>query len=422
VSPAQPPNCNPVAEQQLLGAILCENRALEKVRHLKPEQFSHPLHSRIFVACIRLVERGQKATPVTLAPFFQADPDLLDMGGAAYLARLASSAVATIEAANYGRTISDLASRREAVALLAEHLKALEHPDYDVTSDEMIARLMHDLQSVSARQVNVEIQTRREVMLGVVDDMRQTVQGDSTGLRKLDIAMGGAGLIPGRSYGVAARMKIGKTTILGTISFNLNERGIRHLYIAGEMSAKELEQRNMARALKIDALRFLRGGNDAELCAAAANYAVKARADGAHYLTAPGITFDGLKRAFARAVSRYKVRGVIFDYLQLTQGKPKGQSTAEFFDEVSQWIANYCREEGIWSIVACQLNQDDNVRGGESLKFGFDQIYKLRRLSEDSPLGWMEMIASRYTGYMSVGNEAEPALFMEDFGPYFREA
>ena len=57
------------AEQGLLGAILINNRAFEKVSDfLHSEHFSDPIHGRIFEACGKLIERGQIANPVTLKP------------------------------------------------------------------------------------------------------------------------------------------------------------------------------------------------------------------------------------------------------------------------------------------------------------------------------------------------------------------
>ena len=62
----QPPN-NTEAEMGLLGAILENNRAYEKVAEfLRPDHFFDPLHGRIFTAISMLVERGQQANPTTL--------------------------------------------------------------------------------------------------------------------------------------------------------------------------------------------------------------------------------------------------------------------------------------------------------------------------------------------------------------------
>ncbi len=55
------------AEQGLLGALLIDNRSLEKIGDfLKPLHFYAPAHQRIYQAIQILVDRGQTASPVTL--------------------------------------------------------------------------------------------------------------------------------------------------------------------------------------------------------------------------------------------------------------------------------------------------------------------------------------------------------------------
>ena len=54
------PPMNLEAEQALLGAILANNAAFEKVSDfLFPQHFADPVHARIFEACGKLIERGR---------------------------------------------------------------------------------------------------------------------------------------------------------------------------------------------------------------------------------------------------------------------------------------------------------------------------------------------------------------------------
>src|SRR3546814_1720387 len=72
----EPPH-NLEAEQALLGAILINNRAYERVSEfLLTEHFADPVNGRIFKACGRLIDRGQIATPVTLKGVFDQDEAL----------------------------------------------------------------------------------------------------------------------------------------------------------------------------------------------------------------------------------------------------------------------------------------------------------------------------------------------------------
>src|SRR5690348_2909532 len=77
-------------EQALLGSILVDNGALERVGSLlKPEHFYDPLHQRLFEVMSQSVERGGMViTPLTLNAAMKSDPGLMEVGGHAYLAGL----------------------------------------------------------------------------------------------------------------------------------------------------------------------------------------------------------------------------------------------------------------------------------------------------------------------------------------------
>ena len=111
----QPPH-NLEAEQALLGAILMNNLAYNRVSDfLKPEHFADGTHGRIYDAMARLIERNQIASPVTLKPYFEQDEGLTVLGGPVYLAKLATAA-AGIQA----RRIVERMMRDETVPAAAE--------------------------------------------------------------------------------------------------------------------------------------------------------------------------------------------------------------------------------------------------------------------------------------------------------------
>src|SRR5215472_12350209 len=118
LTPYRSPPANIEAEQALLGAMLVNNAAHARVAEfLVPEHFADPVHGRIYAAIGKLVERGQVANPVTLKNLFDQDGALAEVGGAAYLVRLAASVVTIINAEDYGRTIYDLHLRRQLITL-----------------------------------------------------------------------------------------------------------------------------------------------------------------------------------------------------------------------------------------------------------------------------------------------------------------
>src|SRR6202021_1605682 len=111
-----PPH-NLEAEQALLGAILINNDAFDRVSDfLRSEHFVEEIHRRIFEIAGSLIRAGKLATPVTLKTFL-GDHDIGGVTVPQYLARLASEATTIINAYDYGRGVYDLAMRRELISI-----------------------------------------------------------------------------------------------------------------------------------------------------------------------------------------------------------------------------------------------------------------------------------------------------------------
>ncbi|HEY8687162.1 MAG TPA: DnaB-like helicase N-terminal domain-containing protein, partial [Chloroflexota bacterium] len=79
------------AEQSVLGSLLIDTRAIERVASfLKPEDFFLPVNAEIYRAMLRLFERDRPTDIITLSDNLQGQGRLDDTGGAAYLASLAT--------------------------------------------------------------------------------------------------------------------------------------------------------------------------------------------------------------------------------------------------------------------------------------------------------------------------------------------
>src|SRR5262249_29787479 len=146
-------------EQALLAAILARNElwygAAEIVR---PEHFADALHGRIFAAVGKMLSTGSIANAVTLKPEFDADPALIDQGGAHYLARLSASVVTLHNTSDYAEAIRDLWMRRELMAQ-AEAIKE-SAASLDAPVDYLIAGAVRDLHGLSAEGRHHAEQTR----------------------------------------------------------------------------------------------------------------------------------------------------------------------------------------------------------------------------------------------------------------------
>jgi replicative DNA helicase len=115
LSARHPPN-NLQAEQALLGALLANNKAYERVcEFLKPEHFADPVHGVIYEAIQKRIEAGRVADTITLRAEFEHSGLLEEVGGAAYLVQLLAAMVGVINAGEYGRAIFDCFLRRNLI-------------------------------------------------------------------------------------------------------------------------------------------------------------------------------------------------------------------------------------------------------------------------------------------------------------------
>jgi hypothetical protein len=152
------------------------------------------------------------------------------------------------------------------------------------------------------------------------------------------------------------------------------------------------------------------------------------------YCDLPGGTLDDLRREVIQATMVDHVEGFILDNLQLIRGKPRGVSTSEHIDGIAQWCADVCKQRNLWCIILAQLNQEGGTRGSEGPLMSGDQVYRLDRpdhaiargaavpASTPENAAWLEMLATRYTRWLSVGTASAPAFMLnEKIGPYFEE-
>jgi replicative DNA helicase len=403
-------------EQALLGAILADNSHMHGIRALRAEHFFEPVHQRIFEAITTRTANGGVASPTLLRHNFDNDEALRDIGGGRYLGKLAAAAFHVFDPLDFEREIISLWRGRQLREVWQRGIGALEQGRIEEAAAEVNAATHKVLFEATASFFRTDFDIATEIL----DDLKAERTAYSTGLPALDVTMGG-GLYPGMAYGFAARKKCGKTILASTIACNLNLAGVRHLFICGEMSAKEVHQRTLARLADEFPSGFRTRHTDERFGNRIADAAMKSHRC-TLYLDAPGITFEHLRRACAAAVATKGIKGIILDYWQLVGGKEARQSTSEHLDLVAQWIADFCRKHQLWAVVMAQINQEGNTRGGEGIRLAFDQVYQIHRPEDRTlPHVWLEMLDTRYTAWSDVGSETLPAFLINGKGPYFEQ-
>src|SRR3984957_15422768 len=217
---------NVEAEQALLGAILINNDAFDRVSDfLQSEHFSHELHRRIYEIAGSLIRAGKLASPITIKTFLGEH----DLGGVTvqqYLSRLTAEATTIINAKDYGRTIHDLAQRRELIKIGEDVVNVAFDAPVDSSPREQIEEAERRLYQIAEGGRYDGGFARFSDALKIAVDMAAkayerdgNLSGIATGLVDLDRYMGG--LQASDLVIVAGRPGMGKTALATNIAFNI---------------------------------------------------------------------------------------------------------------------------------------------------------------------------------------------------------
>jgi replicative DNA helicase len=220
------PPSNLQAEQALLGALLANNRAYERVSEfLTAVHFADPIHGRIYQAIQRRIESGQLADAVTLKSEFEHSGVLEEVGGTAYLAQLLSSMVGIINAGEYGRAIHDTWLRRQLIDVgetIVNNAFGAEPELNGVGQIESAEQSLFELATDGGAGDGgfVSLETAlTEAIRTAETAFHQSghVTGLTTGLRDIDAKLGG--LHPSDLLILAGRPGMGKTALATKIAF-----------------------------------------------------------------------------------------------------------------------------------------------------------------------------------------------------------
>src|SRR5215831_15407978 len=216
------------AEQALLGAILVNNEAHDRVSgFLEAQHFYDPLHQQIFATLCKLIASGKQATPITLKTFFEtAEPIDQTLSVPQYLGRLAANAATIINARDYGRTIYDLATRRQLILIGEDMVNAAYEAPVDFPPKEQIEEAETRLFSLAETDkygqgflaFNHALTTAIE-MAGSAYKRDGHLSGIASRFAGLDAKMGG--LQPSDLIVLAGRPSMGKTALATNIAFNV---------------------------------------------------------------------------------------------------------------------------------------------------------------------------------------------------------
>ena len=374
---------NVEAEQALLGAILINNDAFDRVSDfLKPEHFSEELHRRTYEVASQLIRAGKVATPVTLKTFL-GETDIGGMTIPQYLARLAAEATAIINAEDYGRTIYDLAVRRDLILIGEDIVNGAYDAPVDVSPREQIEDAERKLYSIAeSGRYDGGFQRFTDALTAAVDMAAAAYERDgglsgvSTGMLELDAKLGG--LQKSDLVIVAGRPGMGKTALATNIAFNIaksyefrQKPDGNHETVNGgiigffslEMSSEQLATRIIAEQAQVPSYK-IRRGDITELEFHRIAEAARDMQQVPFFIDHTGGISIAQLVARARRLKRQRGLDVlVVDYLQLLSGsKSKGDNRVQELTEITTGLKALAKELAVPVIALSQLSRQVESR------------------------------------------------------------
>lgn len=444
---------NVEAEQALLGAILVNNEAYDRVSDfIAPEHFYEPIHREIFAVCAKIILAGKIATPVTAKTFL---PDNLfdDITMAQYLAQLAAEATTVINAADYGQTIYDLALRRSLI-LIGDDLSAQAYQtDLDHSPREQIQETEKRLYDLAEKgRYGGGFLNFSKALTDAIDMANEahkrdgSLSGIATGLTDLDRLMGG--LQHSDLIILAARPAMGKTSLATNIAFNVArkyngetqadgttktvEGGIVGFFSL-EMSAEQLATRILAEQTEISSSDIRRGNiHESQFSKLVQTSQIMAKAP-LYIDDTGGLNIVQLAARARRLKRQAGLDLLVVDYLQLLVGSGKrSDNRVQELTEITTKMKALAKELEVPIIALSQLsrqveNRDDkrpqlaDLRESGSIEQDADVVMFVYReeyyLQNKKPKEGTDEFFEWQTGMEQVSGRAEVIIGKQRHGP-----
>jgi len=380
----EPPH-NIEAEQALLGAILINNEAMDRVSaFLEPIHFFDPLHGQIYETAGKMIQAGKQATPITLKTFFDsAEPIDATLTVPQYLGRLAANATTIINAEDYGRTIYDLAVRRQLISLGEDMVNSAYDAPIDFPPESQIQEAETRLYDLAERgKYGQGFLSFGQALTHAIDMANAAYERDghlsglATGLADLDSKMGG--LQPSDLIILAGRPSMGKTALATNIAYNIakayraerqpdgTEKAVDGAivgFFSLEMSAEQLATRILSEQAEIASERIRRGMINEDEFRKLVQVSQEMSRIPLYIDQTGGISIAQLA-ARARKLKRQKGLGLlVVDYLQLLSGSSKrGDNRVQEITEITTGLKALAKELAVPILALSQLSRQVEAR------------------------------------------------------------
>jgi replicative DNA helicase len=360
------PPQNIEAEQSILGGILIDNNAFNKVVELVGEDdFYRGAHRKIFTAIMNLSERSEPADLITVTNELKKMNQLDETGGASYIVSLIDSVPTAANIEYYAKIVKEKSILRKLIQTSTEIITQSYQDRGDV--EAFLDEAERGIFQISENRVNPSFYPVRDIVkqsFKIIEKLygkKELITGVPSGFKELDRLT--AGFQPSDLIIVAGRPSMGKTAFcLNFAQYAAIEKRVPIAIFSLEMAKEQLVIRMLCSQAQVEGTR-LRTGFFSENEWPKLTHAAGTLSDAPIYIDDTAALSALELRAKARRLKGEHGLGlVIVDYLQLMKGRSQVESRQQEISEISRSLKGLAKELNIPVIAVSQLSRSVEVR------------------------------------------------------------
>lgn len=345
------------AEHAIIGALLLDNEAIYRIPEVKPEHFYDYDNGKIYAEMVKQIGSGKRCDVITLFESLSAQvADCLP-----YLHRIASNTASAASVARYAEILTDRALKRSLIQVAGEMQGTAHGQD---KAGDLIDRAATKLEKLAQKQVKQEPVLIADMLSNYVEVLQARMDGSikpiKTGFIDLDERLDG-GLERGTLTVVAARPAMGKTAMALALCRNVAEWGSA-CFLSMEMSAQQVNDRNIAALGKVDVSWLRRPGNDTNAWNSITHAFTRAQELKLWIDDQTALNMLDI-RSKARSVKRKSgLDLLVIDQLSFITGS-SAENKAYELGEYTRGLMNLSKELDCAVVLLAQLNRECEKRG-----------------------------------------------------------
>ncbi len=347
------------AEQSVLGALMLNNDAMDRIAEVRPAHFYRYDHRLIFGAVTKLIVAGRVADILTVLEALQGDGHAETVGGMAYLNALVQNSPGAAGIARWAEIIINRWRMREMIAT-ADVMSSMAFQPGGKTAEQILGEAQSKLDTLAEIRA-FEPQLPGHSLTEIVVEIDSRFHGaplsaTATGMSALDEKLGG-GLRGADLVIVAGRPSMGKTAFAMCIAGHIAQNSGPALVFSMEMPTKALHQRNLARIGGINLGHILDGRRMTDEEWPRLTHAVSVMAELPMLVDdTPGLSLAEIVSRSRTVKRKHGLALVVVDYLGLMTGGPDERHDLKI-GSYSAGLKGLAKQLDVPVIALAQLNR-----------------------------------------------------------------